>query len=474
MKGPAAVEEEQPDPSPSGHADRARWSGWALLAVGVSLLLGTVLRWWGLGTPGLSFDESFTAAYASLPVGRIPEALAANDTHPPLDYLLRHVVAGTGSDAWLRMPSAVVTTGALLLTAWWMRRRGWFGVAVVAFTSLSAFQVLHAHQARMYGLMVLFGVMVAVLAEDWLLGRRPRRVEWAVAGVLLLGTLTHAGGLFLVAGAMSVPLLRRDGEAWRWRVAVLAPLVVWAIVWGPSFARQLERGGPSWVPLTTPGGVAEVVRAFVTNVSGSAVVVVGLVAVGAWCLRSLDRVLFRVWASLFLVPLVIVVVAGLWFHVLLTRTLAAASWAVPVALAALVVAAFRRSAPIGALAGVLVVVVSVWSLPFAATFDEGTAEPVEAAVARAEPGDAVAVHPRWLWPVLWTGAGSARSTELVDGLDPGSTFVWIRPGRPFSGRVWLLQPSSYALDGAAEWARCDGDRVRVGDWTLDCVVPPRS
>ena len=77
------------------------------------------------GFNGLSYDESFTAMAARLPLDQLFDYLRTQDTHPPFDYLLRAPFARAGaSDVVLRLPSFVCSVGALVLFAWWMRARG--------------------------------------------------------------------------------------------------------------------------------------------------------------------------------------------------------------------------------------------------------------------------------------------------------------------------------------------------------------
>src|SRR3954468_20764760 len=107
-------------------------------ALVVLVAVGVVLRAWRLGFNGLSYDESFTAMAARMPLDRLFNHLRTKDTPPPLDYLLRAPFARAGASAVvLRLPSFFCSVGALVLFAWWMRARGIAGLVATAVLACS-------------------------------------------------------------------------------------------------------------------------------------------------------------------------------------------------------------------------------------------------------------------------------------------------------------------------------------------------
>ncbi len=446
-----------------------RWStsqrGVALVAVGV----GLVARWWSLGGSGVSFDEAFTAAYSSLPIGDIPGALRANDSHPPLDYLLRHLVAGAHSEFWLRAPSAVFSGAALVVVALWMRRRGWFGVGVVALFAVSPFQLLYGRQARMYALLTLIGVLLAVLTERWLAGDRRARIAVAVGALLLVACLDHAGGLLLAAGVFTVPGLSRERSAWWWRAAPVAAVAVWVGLWSSSFLDQASRNTGLWIPRSTPDSLDGAVNGMVSLLEGTRWTVTLLTVGGGVALYVAHRRLGRVWLSLFAVPFAVMALAGLHYHVVLPRTLAASAWAIPVAWAALVEWTVRRWVPIGVvLAGILAVIV-LRSVPTAIRFDEGYERPVATAVAQVQPGDGLLVHPYWLWPLAWWNDTPGRGDAPPPAMEGVDGRYWLWPGAQPTGRTWVVEPKVYRLD-TSRWQMCSEWQELSDEWELGCVV----
>src|SRR4051812_2930875 len=158
------------------------------LALIALIVLGSGLRLWALGRSKLNYDESFTAMAGRLPVGRLFAFLTAHDSHPPLDYLLHAPFARAGANEfWFRLPSALCSVGALVLLAVWLRPRGRVALLATALVALSAFQIAHGRDARMYAELEVFGVGIAFLTDRWL--RVPARHHAPLLGALVLAGL---------------------------------------------------------------------------------------------------------------------------------------------------------------------------------------------------------------------------------------------------------------------------------------------
>lgn len=451
--------------------EQARWSRPQRAVVAVAVLAGLAARWWALGSRSLTFDEAFTAAYARMPIGDLPSALRGDDAHPPLDYLIRHVVAGSGSEWLLRAPSAVFATIGLALMVAWMRRRGWFGVTAVVLFALSPFQLLYGREARMYALAALLGLAVAVLSERWLRGDRRPAVLVGTGVLIAAACLDHVSGLLLAAGVLAVPGVRRDRDAWWWRLVPVSGVVVWAVAWAPSFVVQVGATSSSWVPFTTPTSVATAAGGLTTFIEGAGWVASAAIVAGALCTWALDRVMGRLMAALLAVPVALLALAGLQHHVVLSRTLAPASWAAPVALAALLTWCWARRPLLAVAAAIVVGTLVVRSLPRSVTYDEGTASAVAGGMARVEPGDGLFVHPNWWWPLAtWNGAElDVAGQEPPPSLADDDGWYWLRPGAAATGTTWVLHPDAYPFD-TGRWSSC-GSTEALGDgWLLDCVV----
>jgi hypothetical protein len=452
---------------------------WTPVQRGVALaafLAGVAVRWVMLAATLPTFDETFTGVNARLPIGDIPGALRARDSHPPLDYLMRHVFAGTDSTFWLRFPSAVLGTATLVLVLWWMRDRGWFGVFVVVFSSFAAIQVLYAREARMYALVIFVGTVVAVVAERWL---QESATKWSViAGTaVLVGVFGHVSVLFLVAGALLVPGLRTDREAWTWRVALGVPALVWAVVWGPSFRDQLDHQPASWIPHTSLTSARDAIAGQLTMYDGLAVLVLVAVVVGGVALLTRQLPLGRVWVCLFVAPAAAEMVLGFWQHLLLPRSLAFAAWAPVVAVAALVGRCVEDrppwlSARVGAVGAIAVSVLAVGSVGAAASYEESSTAARQYVRSVAQPGDTLMTHPAFLGPMLrWDHPivdGGVGGVSLED-----DTWSGVVVGAAPTGRTWVVVPDTYAYRPPAGLRTCpDHDRYAVSEYAVYCFDGP--
>jgi hypothetical protein len=265
----------------------------ALLVAAV--VVGGVLRAWHLSGTTLIWDETFTGSVARLPLAKLVPFLRAHDTHPPLDYLMRSLIADNTTSEWLvRLPSAAASLGAVALMAWWLRRRGTLGVVATALMAVGAFQLTYAWEARAYAPMALFGVALAWLSHRWL--REGRAAVAVTAGVVLLvACLFSESGLLLACGLLFLPGRRLDTDAWWWRGSIAGAALLWLIVWGPVLVDQLPNvGGLAPVPHTTAHSLFSSLNELVDSMPVLIPVAVLLVVGGGLALARHDRLLARV------------------------------------------------------------------------------------------------------------------------------------------------------------------------------------
>ena len=451
-------------PAPAAH-DRAAVPVWAWV---VATTVGLVLRWWDLAAPTLTADEQYTGVHARLPVGEIWSTIATDDVHPPLDYLLRHPVAGLHDTWWLRAPSALIATITLVVVLAWARRRGWFGLLTLAVVAVSPFFLLYGRTARMYALMILFGTLGVLLAEAWL--RSPRRWHAPAAAALCLAALaTDNGGWLLVGGLVLVAGLRRDADAWWWRGGMALAAAVWAAVWGTTLRDQLDSGQGTWIALTSLEGVAlevgRLVSLFWPALGALAIVAMG---VGGWLLRRQDETLGRVWLALGLVPVAVVVLAGFRLHVLLARTLSISGFAAALSLAAIAEAARRRGGPAVLAAVALLAVLLLPSIPLLRDLGDPISEPLDLLAERVEPGDVVVTVPGGLGHIhTWTFDAPLRS-DPATGIDDSAVHAYVADGATPTGTIWVMAATGqpWMPEGAEPCA--DWTPVTAGDFVVSC------
>ena len=424
------------------------------------VVAGAVLRLWGLGSNRLGYDEAFTAMAGRLPLGSLFAFLRTHDSHPPLDYLLHLPLARLGVDPfWFRAPGVVASIGALALFAWWMRDRGRAGVLATAVMALSAFEIVHGRNARMYAELELLGVGLAILAEAWL--RAPRRRHAAILFVLVLaGLLTHVSMFLVGAGLFALAGRRRDRAAWRWRGAIFGAGAVWVVLWGSAFLVQMQGGHSDWIPRTTPVRVLDTVASLVTNGTATALGIFVVVGAGGLLLARRDRRLAQVWCACFVIPLTLAALAGLVAPVLLDRTLTMTAWAPALAVGVALDALLTRQRTLGIVAVGLAVLLVVPPAITAVAQSTGADRALRRLEAVARPGDVVAVRSAGrASEVRWSlGVRGAQPWRPVTVADVSPAVAGLRLGRgPASGRIWVLDWNS-RLRSAPGYERCAPDQ----------------
>ena len=440
-------------------------------ALAALVVLGAGLRLWHLGSPSLNFDESFTAMVGRLPLGTLFGFLRAHDSHPPLDYLLQLPLARAGVSPFVfRLPAVACSIAALGLFAWWMRDRGRVGIVATAAMAVGAFQLSHGREARMYAVMELLGVAVAIVAERWM--RAPRRRHAAIVGVLVfLGLLTHVSMMPAAVGLLAIAGRRRDADAWRWRAGIAIGAAGWGVLWGPSFLVQSRGGHSSWIPHTTPQRLLDAISSLVTFQTGISVLVFAAIVAGIMVCRRRDATLATVLMCCFVVPVGLAGLLGLHAPVLIDRTLTVAAWGPLLALGFVVDALARRARAAGAAAIVLAILVM---LPTAAQTINAPGGPTAALLQLervARPGDVIAVQPASKGVELYWALG----TRSDDGPSRGVQLAGFRQttaialtGRQPSGRIWLMQYKARSI-GLRHYRQC-ARTWHHGPSRLVCIV----
>ncbi len=198
-----------------------------------------------LSRKSLWVDELFTAYIATLPLGQIPAAVAA-DFHPPLYFLLVRLwseATGTSEFA-LRWPSVFAAMVALGLTYRLGVRLGNRRVALLGLLGLSfsPFFVEFSRMARYYSWVLCLGVLATyLLLLAWRSGKMYLWAGYGLASILLLYTF-YLGALLLLAHGLALmlyadPLCRR-----RWLI-VMALVALGFLPWATVAVAQVTRSG---------------------------------------------------------------------------------------------------------------------------------------------------------------------------------------------------------------------------------------
>jgi mannosyltransferase len=219
----------------------------ALLAI---LGLAAALRFVELGHDSIWVDEAFSARVSDLSLTDLVRTATADDTNPPIYYVLLHfwMDAFGDSAAALRSLSAVV--GVLLVFMVFKlgerlsgSRAGLIGAVLAA---VSEFLVHYSQEARVYSLLALLSACSYYFLIVLLDGLR----RWPVAGYVVTTTAllyAHTYGLFVFAAQVAFFSLAlfwhrdwirmRDPE--RLGLVFAAPLVL-AIPWLVVFAGHVS------------------------------------------------------------------------------------------------------------------------------------------------------------------------------------------------------------------------------------------
>ena len=127
--------------------------------IAAQMVLAAALAFNGIGGRPFTRDEAVTADVTRRSVGGILDVLANHDANTGLYYLLLHVWQTSGtSEAWLRVPSALLVIATVPLVAVLAYRLLGFEVAAISGFLFAAnpFVILHADLARTYALSLFF------------------------------------------------------------------------------------------------------------------------------------------------------------------------------------------------------------------------------------------------------------------------------------------------------------------------------
>ncbi len=230
------------------------------LLVGAILAIAVAFRFATIEGKSFWFDEAYSAQLASRSAPELIAVVRAEDTHPPLYYLLLSLwgrVFGTG-DAALRSLGAVASVVTVAGTWWIGRRLGGPTVgALAAFvTATSPFQVFAAQEARMYALLGLLTALswgALLVACD---GRRGGWIAYVIASSLAVYTHYFA---FLNLAGQGIYVLATARQQWRaWTLSQLAVGVLFS-PWLPSLLSTYN-SGKGWPFIRPPIGFESVTQ----------------------------------------------------------------------------------------------------------------------------------------------------------------------------------------------------------------------
>jgi mannosyltransferase len=280
------------------HPHVLRGSGLHVALLCLIVILGSVLRFCGLGRESLWNDELASWLIGNQPTlsGVLDEVAA--DIHPPgYQILLYYVQQHLGETEFLlRLPSALAGAVAVPLTYLLGRRiySGREGLISCAMMAVMWAPIYYSQEARAYSLLLLAVLAAAYfwvpLARSLIEGRIPELTT--VFGYILCAAAAcylHYFGLLFVAlqGAVAALPALRNLRGLALALAIYGAVALTYLPWLPGMLYQLEvsseRGG--WIPAPEPAAAPDFAR-FLFN--GSAwLLAVALALFGFLLARSL-------------------------------------------------------------------------------------------------------------------------------------------------------------------------------------------
>lgn len=223
---------------------------WIAIAV---LLVAAILRIYAIGREGLWCDEAYTALTVRMPLPELISMLFRVDDAPPLYYLLQkwNVALAGDSESALRAVSAGAGILSVAVLLWVARRRRSSGDFWGAcFLAIATTGVFHARQARSYGLLLFFALVLVLSSRHLLQGGRRGGLILAISACGLC--LTHHVGVVLVLTSL---LLWPIGASARPRIKS------WALLHGPA----LVISASLWISASAQLGVHAKLNAWIAH-----------------------------------------------------------------------------------------------------------------------------------------------------------------------------------------------------------------
>jgi mannosyltransferase len=289
------------------------------------------LRLSHLGSKSLWLDEGATVALARASWQHFAWVWWYGEANLQTVYflLMRGWIHGGQSEAWLRLPSALLGIASVPLLYEVARRLAPTGVALAsaALLAFSPAHVYYSQEARSYTL-AIFLVLVSsyffVRAVEE--GRRKDWVLWAVFGVLAFYSHDFAA-LVLVAQVCSLLFRKTSYETWK-RVALGGLLILLAALPGLTY---VFRASPEnlhfiWMPTATPRGVWHLAGFFGGGGVKIFLVLILWIAGLATILRARQRDSQGFWRGMFILcwaflPAAITALVSLWHPIFMQRYL---------------------------------------------------------------------------------------------------------------------------------------------------------
>lgn len=290
----------------------------------IIIFLGFGLRFLTLNQHDFWFDEAFTYYIAKLPIQKIL-AVVSSDDNPPLYYLLIHLLVGFNkSEIVLRLPSFVA--GIATIFATYAMTKDFINkkVALLSATlvSLSPLTIYLSTEARPHSLAVLITIL-EVYVFLTLLKKPTFNNRLLFVGLTTIGFYTHYY-IFLLLIPFTILVISTNRLFLKKWLLILAICLITVIPW--LFITISAKQNECWCPntiLSLPSTLISPVTSGVGIVTLRSYPKLPAIELLALVFLSLISVLFflkglfenRVFTFLFLLPLLLLSVAGFFFNI---------------------------------------------------------------------------------------------------------------------------------------------------------------
>ena len=238
-----------------------------LLALSAILIVGGVLRFYGLSIQSVWSDELASWYFSHTDGAAQVFQRVQEDIHPPGYFLLLHFTQKfIGDSAWaLRLPSAIAGWFSIAAIYFLGRRiySGREGLIAALFLAVFWAPVYYSQEARSYSLLILFSILTTYFWWGLLQNLRERRTLPIVEALLYVASAMvcaylHYFGAFLVA-LQGVALLGLAYRSFGKVTLLYLPVALAYVPWLPRMYYQLtysrQLGG--WIPEPTPGAFVD-------------------------------------------------------------------------------------------------------------------------------------------------------------------------------------------------------------------------
>lgn len=213
---------------------------------GAIILLALALRLYGLETRDLWYDEAFSFFLSEQSLADIVSGTAA-DTEPPLYYFLLHFWLNLGQTPFaLRLLSVLLSMGTVLVVFDLTRRLAGISAAMWAalITVISPFQIYHAQEMRMYGLLALTQITYYWFFVRLQILEKPKKPLWLWVGLVVAGTAAMYSQSLAIFGLVLPDfylLFKRNWRSLRNLVIAQAAILIFSIPWLIHVPGQIQK-----------------------------------------------------------------------------------------------------------------------------------------------------------------------------------------------------------------------------------------